>query len=221
MGSRFSPVASRLAPVIICIVSAVIAAGCGQYGKVYGEDTDSGKAKAKKKRGEQLITDKPFNLAAQKAAGCSPAERNMSDRGSKHVDKAPKKYKDNPPTSGDHLDNGVEWGVYTKPKPDARWLHNLEHGNIVVAYKGLTKAQVTTLTAHRKLKPQKLLVIPRPTNPKAGVEYLAWRTRIHCAKPSPEALQYMIDNFLGDGAPKPEGSSPHAKSGRATKDDSN
>jgi len=44
-------------------------------------------------------------------------------------------YNSNPPTSGPHYDEDVPWGVYDKPVAEEYWVHNLEHGGIVILYK--------------------------------------------------------------------------------------
>jgi hypothetical protein len=44
-------------------------------------------------------------------------------------------YEDLPPTSGDHDPCWAPWGVYDAEVPDERWVHNLEHGGIVLLYR--------------------------------------------------------------------------------------
>jgi hypothetical protein len=43
-------------------------------------------------------------------------------------------YTDNPPTGGDHASCWSTFGVHGDPVPEARWVHNLEHGAIVFLY---------------------------------------------------------------------------------------
>jgi hypothetical protein len=43
-------------------------------------------------------------------------------------------YPDPPPTSGDHHPCWVPFGVYEQEVPDERWVHNLEHGGVVLLY---------------------------------------------------------------------------------------
>jgi hypothetical protein len=43
-------------------------------------------------------------------------------------------YNSNPPTSGPHFDAPGRWGIYDQPQPDELFVHNLEHGGIVVHY---------------------------------------------------------------------------------------
>lgn len=43
-------------------------------------------------------------------------------------------YNSNPPTSGPHLPNWSNWGIFTKAVPDELQVHNLEHGGVVIQY---------------------------------------------------------------------------------------
>lgn len=40
-------------------------------------------------------------------------------------------YSDPPPTGGDHASCWASYGVHTQAVPEARWVHNLEHGAVV------------------------------------------------------------------------------------------
>ena len=50
-----------------------------------------------------------------------------------HIDELPISYEIEPPSSGDHRSQWAKWGAY-ETLPAERWLHNLEHGGIVVLY---------------------------------------------------------------------------------------
>lgn len=43
-------------------------------------------------------------------------------------------YDDPPPTSGDHNACWTEWGVHAEDPGDERWVHNEEHGGVVILY---------------------------------------------------------------------------------------
>jgi hypothetical protein len=43
-------------------------------------------------------------------------------------------YPDAPPVGGTHNPNWAAWGVHAEPVPDECWVHNLEHGGVVVLY---------------------------------------------------------------------------------------
>ncbi len=77
-------------------------------------------------------------------------------------------YNSTPPTSGPHWDTPADWGIYPEPVPEERWVHNMEHGGIVILYNcpqtcpDLTsKLETLFKTAPRsKLGNVKLLITP-------------------------------------------------------------
>jgi Protein of unknown function (DUF3105) len=44
-------------------------------------------------------------------------------------------YRNRPPSSGDHYDQPAGYGVSDRQLPTGNWVHNLEHGGIVVLYR--------------------------------------------------------------------------------------
>src|SRR6185437_15933397 len=42
--------------------------------------------------------------------------------------------KHNPPASGPHYPSPKDWGIYTTTIAPGYWVHNLEHGGVVVLY---------------------------------------------------------------------------------------
>jgi hypothetical protein len=84
-------------------------------------------------------------LAAWLVAGVAHAQepagpgRKMPDRGQDHVPQGTAiSYQEYPPTSGPHWPVWAKWGMYTEPVPDEAFVHNLEHGGIVILYKCAT-----------------------------------------------------------------------------------
>jgi len=60
----------------------------------------------------------------------------VPDEGRTHIpDTQQPQYAHYPPASGPHYDAPANWGVYDQALPDGRWVHNLEHGGIVILYK--------------------------------------------------------------------------------------
>lgn len=43
-------------------------------------------------------------------------------------------YADKPPTGGPHNPCWASWGVHAQPLADQYWVHNLEHGGVVLLY---------------------------------------------------------------------------------------
>lgn len=73
-------------------------------------------------------------------------------------------YNSNPPTSGPHLAQPANWGVYSTPLQDEQAIHNLEHGGIWISYKGIddqTKGQLETIT---KANGGSVIMSPRESN---------------------------------------------------------
>jgi hypothetical protein len=59
----------------------------------------------------------------------------QTNEGQKHVPEGtPIQYVNNPPSSGDHFPSPKPWGVYEQTIAPGYWVHNLEHGGIVVLY---------------------------------------------------------------------------------------
>ncbi len=63
------------------------------------------------------------------------AGRRMPDEGREHVPAGtPVTYRHYPPTSGPHWPRPAPWGHYEQEVPPEIWVHNLEHGGIVILY---------------------------------------------------------------------------------------
>lgn len=59
----------------------------------------------------------------------------VPDEGRNHVPEGSAiTYRTNPPASGPHYPVPKDWGVYTDPVAPGYWVHNLEHGGVVVLY---------------------------------------------------------------------------------------
>lgn len=65
-----------------------------------------------------------------------PIGREMPDEGREHLAEGTRAtYGHYPPTSGPHWPTRAPWGVSSVPVPPEQWVHNLEHGGIVVLYR--------------------------------------------------------------------------------------
>lgn len=78
------------------------------------------------------------------ACGGSPAPvqpgaegvQTVPSEGREHVPEGSAiQYKHKPPTSGPHYPVAARYGVYPEVIPEGYWVHNLEHGAIVVLYR--------------------------------------------------------------------------------------
>jgi hypothetical protein len=60
----------------------------------------------------------------------------VPDEGRNHIpDTQQPQYTHYPPASGPHYDAPANWGAYDQALPEGRWVHNLEHGGVVILYK--------------------------------------------------------------------------------------
>lgn len=93
-------------------------------------------------------------------------------------------YNSSPASSGWHYsDSGapIPWGAYTQEVPEEVFLHNAEHGGVIITYKpDLPKDQITKLQklftspySDPSFKPNKAIVTPRSKNTKP-IELAAW-----------------------------------------------
>lgn len=109
------------------------------------------------------------------------------DQGENHIAEGQKHdpYNSEPASSGPHYAGAsapTQWGIYAQELPAEIFLHNEEHGGVVVAYKpGLPTDQLKKLQAlfappysDKKFSPSKAIVMPRAKNTKA-IELASWK----------------------------------------------
>jgi hypothetical protein len=93
-------------------------------------------------------------------------------------------YRDHPPASGNHYGNPAPPGVYPEGLPPGNWVHSLEHGYIVLAYRPPTNPEMLKQFDEMmrdfpksKYGFAKMVVIPYPdmAHPYAA---LAWTYRL-------------------------------------------
>ena len=77
-----------------------------------------------------------FLVSQAMRAEASQPGRPVPDDGRAHIPNTqPPQYAHYPPASGPHYEQEAAWGFYEQPLPEGRWVHNLEHGGIVILYK--------------------------------------------------------------------------------------
>lgn len=176
----------------VLLLAGGVAAGCGKFGSVY-----EGSGKGEKKSGKG-ISDKPFNAAARKAAGCTDIETIKITGKGEHTDEKVS-YEVSPPTSGRHSGQPLDWGIYDTPQPAERMVHNQEHGHVLITYRQIPAAQIKQLAELVKRDPFHIVMFPRPKNDKKGVYFTSWKARQFCEKPSAPALQAFVDTYRDKG----------------------
>ncbi len=109
----------------------------------------------------------------------------VADEGRAHIPSSqPTQYQHYPPASGPHYDTPANWGVYDTPIPDGTWVHNLEHGGVVIVYKCPSgcpdiakqlKDFAATVPRSSKWNEVKLVVTPYNTDKWQGkIAVVAW-----------------------------------------------
>ena len=74
-------------------------------------------------------------------------------------------YNSNPPTSGSHYGQTVNWGVYQDELPDESVIHNLEHGGIWISYQpSIDEAIIEKINEVGRKYPGSVVVAPRAAN---------------------------------------------------------
>lgn len=124
--------------------------------------------------------------------------------GDKHVADGTKvAYKTNMPSSGDHYGTPIPWGIKDAEIQDEVWVHNLEHGGVVIAYKpDLDPAMVQKLKDLFNQLPKsqnfnsiKAVLVPRAKNTQA-IQLAAWNYTLELQGfDEPQIRQFYIDHL--------------------------
>lgn len=163
----------------VLVALALTASGCARLAglddvhAVTGTDVDAAVDPA----GDAAI-DGPTPL-------CTGTIMNPADEGHAHMpDESAIEWNANPPTSGTHYDSWAAWDrTYTTQFKRGYWVHNLEHGGVVLLYNCTDcDAEVARLTAIINDQPtdslcaapvkRRMLAAPDPLLP-AGVKFAA------------------------------------------------
>jgi len=82
-----------------------------------------------------------------------------------------KQYNSNPPSSGDHYGQTARGGFYDEPLADETVIHNLEHGDIWIAYHPKISSEAKETL--KKFAGQYVVVSPRSQND-GNISLVAW-----------------------------------------------
>lgn len=151
--------------------------------------------------------------ALASTAGCGKVQV-VTGLGRNHVDGQKVTYSTSPPAGGDHYAVPLPAGVYDKPLTTStanpqtatsiyRAMHSLEHGAIIVWYKGLSSSDVT------KLKDTyggeaKVIVAPYPKlKGKTHVVLTAWGRLDDCQRMSTKVIDAFVTRYR-DASSAPE-----------------
>jgi len=130
-------VGAALAAALPALVLAAAGSGCGEStfddaADAGGADADAGDAAH-----QVSVTLHPDAAPLPGETKCEVVvTHGIKIPGAKHVDPCtPVKYATNPPSGGDHWPIWAAFKAYTIPVPREMYVHDMEHGGVVLAYR--------------------------------------------------------------------------------------
>ena len=165
-------------------------------------------------RDEPQATNKavaPAALTAARQAAGSQGVKTYPSAGRSHIgaDQQPSNWNSTPPTSGDHLGNPLSPGVYDNEQDMRALVHNMEHGYVVIVYKGIPQDQVDQLREFVDQRDgSKLVLAPWSGLESNGVALAAWQNLETLQRVNMDVVQafvndYMVPNGAKSVAPEP------------------
>jgi hypothetical protein len=83
-----------------------------------------------------LLLSGAFRDSLSAGSGTFPQARTVPDEGQQHVAAGTLvDYRSRPPASGPHYENEAPYAFFDQEVPTGNWIHNLEHGGVVVLYR--------------------------------------------------------------------------------------
>jgi hypothetical protein len=103
-------------------------------------------------------------------------------------------YQTNPPTSGSHLAQAEEWGIFTNEIDNMAAVHSMEHGGIWISYKDINQEEIAVLEDIGKQNSQSTLVSPRSGNDNKIV-IASWGKMMRLESVDKALIQKFIDTY--------------------------
>lgn len=132
----------------------------------------------------------------------------------RHVQELPADYEYNsiPATSGLHNQVTAIWNLYDQPVPQINYVHNLEHGGVVVQYGSeVSTEDVASLASWYQQDPRGLIVAPLDPDLEEEDQDLSdtivavsWTHQLRCGSFDEAALDDFLDDFRGPQGDNPE-----------------
>jgi hypothetical protein len=146
----------------------------------------------------------PEVLAAARQQAGSDGVRELPEAGRDHIaaNQQPDNWNSVPPTSGDHLAAPLSGGVYDGQQDERAIVHNLEHGYVVIQYKGIPEDQVAQLREFVQGRSgDKLVLAPYSGLEKNGVALTAWRNLETMDRVNLDVVRAFVNDYMvPDGA---------------------
>jgi hypothetical protein len=113
----------------VLLLSAYFVSACGDEPASVSAETDAGDVAL------EVVQVEPTAVITSECALCEGAcsEDELTYETRSHLPNTIE-YLNGPPAGGDHDRCWAQWGVYDEPLAARNWVHNLEHGGIVVLY---------------------------------------------------------------------------------------
>lgn len=151
----------------------------------------------------------PGSIPASPAATSPPAEEiNLPDEGNAHLAEGTRaEYQNNPPASGPHYGVVLEYGLYEgEDIPPEYWIHNLEHGAIVILYKCAqpcpdlvqSLGDMLDLFPLSKWNNRKIVIVPY-SQMDAPLMAVAWNVQMPLDQFEPQALIDFYTRHVDQG----------------------
>jgi hypothetical protein len=164
----------------------------------------------------QAVPTRPVSPAALEAgrqAAGSEGVRTFASAGQDHIGpgEQPDNWNSNPPTSGDHLANPLRPGVFDSEQDMRALVHNLEHGYVVILYKGIPQLQQDQLRDFvRERDGAKLVVAPYSGLERNGVALVAWQNLELLQRVNLDVVQAFVNDFMIPGGSRSTAPEPNA-----------
>jgi uncharacterized protein DUF3105 len=148
----------------------------------------------------------PAALAAARQQAGSQGVKTFPSAGRNHItaDQQPSNWNSNPPTSGDHLGKPLNAGVYDNEQDMRALVHNMEHGYVVIVYKGIPSDQVDQLRQFVDARDgSKLVLAPYSGLASNGVALAAWQNLETMQRVNMDVVQAFVNDYMvgpGTGA---------------------
>jgi len=155
----------------------------------------------------------PQDLAAARQQAGSNGVTEYAEAGRDHIEanQQPDNWNSSPPTSGDHLASPISAGVYDSEQDERAIVHNLEHGYVVIQYKGIPEDQVNQLREFvRDRSGSKLVLAPWSSLERDGVALTAWRNLETMQRVNLDVVRAFVDDYMVPGGAKSRAPEPFA-----------
>jgi hypothetical protein len=155
----------------------------------------------------------PQALAAARQQAGSTGVTEYAEAGRTHIDpnQQPSNWNSTPPTSGDHLAGTIPAGVYDSEQDERAIVHNLEHGYVVIQYRGIPEDQVSQLRQFvNERSGSKLILAPYSGLERDGVALTAWRNLETMQRVNLDVVKAFVDDYMVPGGAKSRAPEPFA-----------